>query len=175
MFPSRHLLPVSCLIVCLGGCKESKPDSTSAKNTAVSAETSGAPIPASTLPTNDRGRLVPLTQKVLGFMRNKDTEALVLMAAPDARSKMSSSLRPGEAMHEKLFANEGWGWKTIDTWDEKVHDVRVLGDEARAKFAEVDGKQAAVVVFRKTDGVWYFEGTDNPALDAYASWGKPAE
>lgn len=169
------MLTVSCLIVCLGGCKESKPDTASAKDTTVTAETSAAPLPASTLPTDEKGRLVPLTQKVLGFMRNKDTEALVLMAAPDARPQMSSSLRPGEAMHEKLFANDGWGWKTIDGWDEKVHDVRVLGDEARAKYAEVDGKQAAVVVFRKVDGVWYFGGTDNPALDAYASWGKAAE
>ena len=163
------------MILCFGGCKESKPDTTSTKDNAVTTEPSAAPLPASTLPTDDRGRLIPLAQKVVGFLRNKDAEALVLMAAPEGRSEMSKALQPGGPLHEKLFAEDGWSWKAVEAWDEKVHDVRMLADEARAKYGEIDGKQAAVVLFRKVDGVWYFEGTDNPALDAYASWGKAAE
>jgi hypothetical protein len=178
MIPRRTSWVVVCLIGCfVGGCKEAKSDAAPAGESAVGKEApalSSAPLPASTLPTNERDRLIPLAQKVLGFVRNKDTEALVLMAAPAARPEMTRSLQAGEAMHQKLFAADGWSWKAVDGWDDEIDDVRVKGDEARAKYSEIDGKRAAVVMFRKVDGVWHFEGMDDPTVEAYGSWGEPA-
>ncbi len=174
----RSSLALACLLVgFVGGCKDAKSDAVPAEQKATGVEApapSSAPLPASTLPTNERDRLIPLAQKVLGFVRNKDTEALVLMAAPGARPEMSRSLQPGEAMHQKLFADDGWSWKTVDAWDDEIDDVRVKGDEARAKFGDVEAKRAAVVVLRRVDGVWHFEGMDDPALEAYGAWGEPA-
>jgi len=178
MTPRRSSLALACLFVgFVGGCKDAKSDAAPAGQTAAGVEApalSSAPLPASTLPTNERDRLIPLAQKVLGFVRNKDIEALVLMAAPGARPEMTRSLQSGEAMHKTLFADDGWSWKAVDAWDDEIDDVRVKGDEARAKYSEIDGKRAAVVMFRKVDGVWHFEGVDDPALDAYGSWGEPA-
>lgn len=113
--------------------------------------------------------------KVLTFCENQDVEALVLMAAESDRDEMTKSLQPGQSGHELLFGASGWRRKAIEAWNDDVSEIRIKGDEARAKFGEFDGKEAAVVVFRKKDGVWYFEGLENPPLTAFATWGETAK
>jgi len=177
MYP-RIVYPAMCVVVGLSiGCKDTKRDSGSLGDdglTLAAGSQSAAPIPVSTLPTSDRDKLHSLAQKVLGFIKNKDTEALVLMAAPQDRQKMSQSLQAGQSMYETLFASGGWCGKAVEAWQEEVGETRIKDRQARVKFMDLEDKRVAVVVFQKEDGVWYFQGVDNPSLDTYGSWGVSA-
>lgn len=158
------------------GCNDTKKGSAAGTSTVSDTPVvASTPAPTSTLPQTDGGRLKPLAKKVLTFCKNQDIEALVLMVADSDRDEMKKSLQPGQSAHERLFGNEGWRHKAIDSWNDEVSEIRIKGEEARAKFGEIDGKQAAAVVFRKKSGIWYFEGIENPAKEDFATWGEPAK
>jgi hypothetical protein len=157
------------------GCDDSKKGAATGTSTASATPVLASATPTSTLPRTDAGRLKPLARKVLTFCQNQDIEALALMVADSDKDEMKKSLQPGQSAHERLFGKDGWRHKAIDSWNEEVSEIRTKGEEARAKFGEIDGKQAAVVVFRKKSGVWYFEGIENPTKEDFATWGEPAK
>lgn len=164
---------VSLTTIC--GCDDTKKGAATVSSTSSAIPVASAPAPTSTLPQTDGGRLKPLAIKVLTFCQNQDIEALVMMVADSDRDEMKKSLQPGQSAHERLFGKDGWRHKAIDSWNDEVSAIRIKGDEARAKFGEIDGKQAAVVVFRKKSGIWYFEGIENPTKEDFATWGEPAK
>ena len=159
----------------LMACNEKKTSAAAPPSETTPAEVASAPAPASTLPNTELGRLEPLAKKVLTFYQNKDVDALVLVAEPLKRDAMKKALKPGEASYESLFGASSWRWKAVEAWDDKIVEVRIKDDLARAQFGVIDGKEAAVVAFKKTDGVWYFEDLKSPTLESFKSWGEPAK
>lgn len=131
-------------------------------------------VPASTLPTTDLGRLEPMATKVLTFCQNEDAEALVLMMAPSERDAAKVSFQPGGKEHEAYFAKDAWRRKAVESWDDGIGSIRIDGEEARAKFGEVES-DAAVVVFKKREGVWQFVAIERYPKQTYETWGSEAK
>jgi hypothetical protein len=171
------------LAFAMGGCEDKPADPTKdktaeakdAKKTEAKPEKKeeGATKPAKVDSGKvDADALSDKTTKLLEALKKKDVDALAAFVAEADREEMKKQFSEGGKAHNSFFGANEWRWKAVDGWDGKVHEVRMDGETVKVKFAEIDGKESAVVTWKKKGDEWAFDDLHSPSNEDFAKWGN---
>lgn len=70
-----------------------------------------------------------------------------------------------------IFGPTSWRRRAVEGWSGGL-TVRLSHDEARVRFAELDGEEVAVVVLRREEGQWRFSDIQSHSSEAFERWGR---
>jgi hypothetical protein len=139
------------------------------------AKAEGDTKPAKDMPASeDVEILTEQSPKLLEALKSKNIEAIAAFVPESERAEATKAFTDGGTAAKSFFTEGEWRHKAVQAWDGKLHGIRIEGDTARVKFGEIEGKESAVVEWKKQDDKWYFKDVKSPSNEEFAKWGQEA-